>query len=380
MAVDWSTFDAIMERLAAGFGELSSRVPLIMENPRAYPREAMVLVLIAALALLLLVVVGLIVSDVTAARRERPRLRVAGRGASILRTAAAVLVVAAAAVVIASLLPLSPSVSESCTTCHQLQPAVAAWQAGSHPGVSCLGCHARPGLTGAVEASFSGLARFVGAESRESSASSPASRVYQDGCLACHGAVEDGVVGAAVLMRHSDVIEAGYACTSCHRALGHEELASLKPAVSTSMMATCLVCHDGETAPAECDTCHVQQPSDAASGGGGGLTALAVTCEGCHQAATEERCVACHGLVLPHPVEFMGQHAALSAADPDLCAGCHETARPPAGCGCHTEVNLHGTYTAWFPQHGAAALETAGRGCACHDAAFCGFCHESSPL
>jgi hypothetical protein len=49
-------------------------------------------------------------------------------------------------------------------------------------------------------------------------------------------------------------------------------------------------------------------------------------------------------------------------------------------CACHGEGETHGPYALWFEQHGLAAQTNWPGGCRCHDAAFCGFCHQTTPL
>lgn len=366
-----SGLDAVMERMTRGVEVLGSRLPKVVGDVRAYPREAMLLALIAALALILCAVLVFVVSDAVAARKRVPKARSrmlwrtrATRALTLIGTAGALVVVAAMA-------PLLTEVSSRCTgSCHGVEPAAAAWRMGSHSRVGCYGCHARPGPTGALEAGMRGVVRALASEDASMPGVSPTDNRV---CLRCHDDIASTVVGRRVRMRHADVVAAAYPCAACHADVAHEGLAGAKSSAAASMMGECVACHDGKRARSRCGVCHAVSPADRRSSPVG-HTALEVTCSGCHPDATERRCVACHGLELPHPADFPGRHASLSSRDPSLCARCHESARPALACACHTEENLHGTYTSWFPQHGSMATRTGG-GCRCHEDSFCDFCH-----
>lgn len=148
-------------------------------------------------------------------------------------------------------------------------------------------------------------------------------------------------------------------------------------------MSRCTPCHDGRTAPERCETCHVSGPLDESKTPKRATAISTAGCTGCHEAKTAQRCIACHGLELPHPPTFMRSHAALSYANPALCAKCHETASAETGCRCHSiDINIHGTYEEWFPVHGSRARSSGPGGCMCHnDNEFivCAACHERFP-
>ena len=66
----------IQERISSGFGSMASQLPEIIADPRAYPREAMLLAAIVALALLLLILAVIVVADVVTSAGQRRRLNV----------------------------------------------------------------------------------------------------------------------------------------------------------------------------------------------------------------------------------------------------------------------------------------------------------------
>jgi len=364
-----------LERLHTGISRLLEQLPVVVSDPRAYPREAMLLAVIVVLLLLLVVIAVLAIADADAGK-ARARRRALRRGivrkTRWVRLAAIALALAWVAALIA-FVPLIPQAGAACGTCHAVSTAVASWDDGGHAGVSCYACHAGGTVGGALSASASGVARAL---LGRSVVLRPG--VDSNACLDCHADITAGVIGGAVRMRHSDVIEAGMSCVECHRGSGHE--AGVVPSFDRKTMTVCLTCHDGIQASSACATCHPEHPLDAAGASPVAATPIEVTCSGCHSSALSERCTACHGVEMPHPAAFMGEHAGLSAARPAVCARCHDLASPGEGCGCHTEVNLHGTYSEWFPRHGTAAVASSPLGCNCHPQQFCAYCHTSDPF
>jgi hypothetical protein len=359
---------------------MGERLPEILSDPRAYPREAMLLAAIAALLLILLILAVYVIIGAASAAHERRKagLRVSKRYR--FGGLAAALSIVALALFLVAIAPLFPAVGGACGVCHSVRPAVDSWRDAGHGSTSCYGCHAEPGVMGAVQATFSGVA---GRSSPPGDASSTVTvSIHSNGCLSCHEDIRDSLVGEGVTMRHLDVIEAGIQCTECHVSVGHgDELTEDEDLVQErSVMSVCLTCHDGITASSECDTCHAGRPLDDASAVSGDPTDTPITCTGCHQPETDARCISCHGLELPHPVDFMSRHAGMSFRDPALCARCHENARTTDACACHQDGEMHGAYAQWFPRHGPTAQTNWPGGCNCHDVSFCAQCHETSPF
>lgn len=371
-------FAEYMDRLERGFRALSNQLPLILDDPRAYPRETMVLALIAAIALLIVAVSVLLVVEWSRDRATRRRLGVRRKPRSVAVAAGIAGAVIASILLLMAWAPLIPAVGHACGTCHAIDAAVDSWSADAHSGVSCYGCHATPGPLGAIESGFRG----VGVALAGSSAPPADSR----GCIKCHDDITEGVTESqGMRVRHSDMIDAGMPCTQCHPDIGHDAgsatQAKAAGEISRPRMSICLGCHDDETVSAECDVCHSgSNPSDRVSQAApSGRTVAPVTCTGCHRAETDANCVNCHGLVMPHPGTFIREHAGASWKDPALCASCHEAAEAGAGCACHTDVNDHGTFTEWFPRHMTAARANGPGGCNCHQLPSCARCHDSNP-
>lgn len=375
---------SLVLRLGKGFGLLGQQLPRILHDPRAYPRESMLMALMALLLLVLVGLMGFALFDaiVTAWERRRMGLHATKRGR--LRRLAAAGTVLAAITVAGTVVPSTYWASSSCDACHATKKLVAGWKKGTHRTVSCYGCHAKRGPIGTVAASVNGFSNIVGgAGAPKASASHGPSFVYSSSCLSCHSEVEKGTVGQRVRMRHGDVIAADIDCTECHPRVGHGERDESKTAVMRprEVMSVCVTCHDGKRATSKCDACHEGHPLDQAVRPKEAATPVNLQCKGCHATATEAKCIACHGLELPHDRKFVSQHAGRSWSNPALCARCHESATANSGCGCHLGVGeMHGQYHEWFPRHGAQAQQSGRFGCNCHEISFCTFCHPTSPF
>lgn len=375
-----------VDRILAGWRALSSQLPKIAEDPRAYPRESMLIAAVVALAFMLVVLGFFAIVDSVNAAAARRRLGFDPRRARRLHIMRTVLLVLLIAIPLASLAPYTAVGSKQCGSCHAIEPVVVRWQNGAHAKTGCWGCHSSGGVLGAMEASAREVARIAARDFGRSGTVSSAR------CLSCHAQiVEQPVQVNRLRVSHAEMVEAGMDCLLCHRGTGHTDpgqsvtlaAARGRAPAERSTMSRCLICHDGQIASSDCDVCHVEGPLDkSVAASADARTPLEPQCKGCHKAQTDQNCIDCHGLELPHPKPvFLRQHAGISQKDPALCAKCHETANPSRGCGCHQDTNIHGTYSEWFPTHGAAAGATNnGAGCRCHSQPFCGRCHDNVVL
>lgn len=261
-------------------------------------------------------------------------------------------------------------------SCHAGSSAA---QSGLEQGhARCVACHESPGLLGAGS-NVIARGRMVAAWLADAPA--PASAVAGSAaCLSCHSDVSGGVVETPrIKMSHREPVTAGYTCVQCHPDTGHV-------AASRHSMSTCLPCHDGETAPSECETCHVSDPystfgerdSETSTPLDRAVYPLVrfddVGCGGCHDEVAE--CDTCHGLRMPHSDEFVdGAHAKDAAFErKELCFRCHQ--ENWCSTGCHIGFPGHGDN--WKLQHQEAPWDA---GCGCHQARsgregpMCVLCH-----
>lgn len=371
-------------RIMVGLAGVIRQIPLVLADPRENPREAMILALTASLMLVIVVMIGFVALDIVGSAARRRRLGVHRRRPVDVRALLMAVGVIGLVGTVLALAPLVPQSGTACGVCHAVETPVKQWEQGSHAGVACFGCHAQPGVVGALQASAGGLAGLAGGD-RDGEIPSAA-------CLECHDNLRTDVAEADGLrVRHAEIIEAGMDCLLCHAGTGHlvpeSTMASIAVAAERggdvnagrSRMSRCMTCHDDDTATADCDTCHLSGSVDRVVGAWDDVRSpTPVTCTGCHEAATTARCIDCHGLELPHPPPFMSDHAGLSQKDPALCAGCHgPTARADNACACHEDGTTHGAYADWFPRHGGAATANWPGGCNCHSEVFCVKCHDS---
>lgn len=380
-----SDFSELARRLLGGLSNLRTEVPKVLADPRSHPQEALALAGISAVALLLVALIAMLAFDTVQRLGSRKNLGVKRRNPVRMRMWLWSAAVVIAVCVLLGIAPLVPAVGSACGRCHAVSAAVRSWEADPHAQTSCYACHARPGVLGALQASGSGLSRVIGTNRVKSTESGS--------CLKCHEDLMTGVFdGRYLRVRHSDMVEAGMDCLVCHADVGHTERqpsagavnaspqmkAGSLPTSQRSMMGRCLLCHDGEAAPAACPTCHKGSTLDRVTEIQDGWTVQTrSSCTGCHSQALEMRCEACHGLEMPHPAAFRREHARLSSQDAALCARCHESASETDVCACHDPGETHGDLSRWFARHSTAAIEMWPGGCRCHTVNDCTFCHVS---
>ncbi len=378
--------NSVLDRASAGLATLRDTLPLIIKNPRAYPRESMIMAVAAMLVLVLLMLVVFVIIGIVQDLMRHRQLGVRTRSGETFRRFGLLLGIVSLIAIMVTGATYVPQLDPQCARCHGVSSAVASWSQGVHSGVSCPSCHAKSGLTGAADWALARVACSLGHPDTGAG-------VNLAGCAGCHAKDIQGVREfAGIRVRHSDVIAAGMLCTDCHVNEGHGR-ADARATASASgsnpaqaVMARCVVCHDGTRARSGCSVCHTHKPNDdpGAPGTVQAIIAAQTTCIGCHTTKVAASCVNCHGLQLPHPMAtFYGQHARLSGTTPSLCAKCHVTARFAQPCGCHFgkegDNNPHGTFSDWYPKHGPAAVTAWPGNCKCHQDNFCLMCHSTLP-
>jgi hypothetical protein len=188
-------------------------------------------------------------------------------------------------------------------------------------------------------------------------------------------------------------------------------------------MATCLNCHDGKSAPSDCKTCHLTQPS-------GRLTltftsALLRPMQGnplgldhgsrydfqhgvrakvnrtvCMQCHAETECQTCHNsLQKPlavHPNDYITIHPVQARMDSPRCDSCHRfqsfcvACHERSGVGYDSDavfrarnVRVHPDYNLWVEQkgpqhHGIQASRDIRQCISCHREESCMTCHADA--
>lgn len=266
---------------------------------------------------------------------------------------------------------------QRCGSCHAVEPAQKSWSASDHRKVACVACHEDGGVGLAASAAYR-IGDLISSIRGRETIEGAGRPVPSYRCLSCHSEIRNGVRRVrAVKVSHQEFLAAGYACGRCHSNVGHSRAGSPERAVD---MVECVPCHDGKTAASACKTCHVGDPSAAVRVDRALFAKVDIPqppgCTGCHQTAT---CLACHGIVMPHPAGFgtAQGHARLAAFEKkdQLCYRCHV----PQDCmRCHKgDFGTHGTD--WKQRHPSGVPLDGRNVCACHQTPnFCGLCHQTS--
>ncbi len=182
---------------------------------------------------------------------------------------------------------------------------------------------------------------------------------------------------AGLRINHKSCAAVGQ-CTECHSGTAHgSEVAWARE----PEMQACIACHEDNNGPVECDTCHNGKlTKDRLSQGAWRVThgknweqahgmGDTRTCVSCHP---DDYCSRCHGAGVPHDVQFLAQHGAVSLqADAD-CESCH----PKKFCSdCHqVEVPHPRDFIDEHPQKTKGYQDPA---CLrCHAIRDCLDCHE----
>jgi hypothetical protein len=390
-----------MQNVLPGLPQLTSRLTTILLDPRSDPTAALLLYATIGLALLLVLVVAMVVlwgSPDEDEESKEPGVGEASEGvaptdggdggpsrsAPSARTkvpvpplsprtraavAAVVVVVLVAAWAITGYTTSDPAL---CKSCHWPASEHAKATAGTdaHAKVSCVSCHEPGGIAGLYVTDVPArLLHFADSQS-PASQQGEYGRVTVAACSSCHMAALAGVSTEAsrgLKVSHKEPLAASATCLDCHA-----PRAGVVGAHNAGM-TPCLRCHDSKQASAKCATCHDDKAASAARAR---TTSFAreqipeVSCGGCHNEKRE--CDGCHGVRLPHSVEFRSYaHARAGAVDfwfngGKACARCHTATRRPCQK-CHSKLLGRA--------HGAAASSELALSHQRSSSASCNTCH-----
>jgi hypothetical protein len=131
-------------------------------------------------------------------------------------------------------------------------------------------------------------------------------------CDACHAGFSGGPVARVVVptpnlkFNHKVHIQKNMRCTFCHGDLAAQNV-DLATRAQLPRMPLCLQCHDGQTAPSACTTCHIAGRQDRI------------------QTRFPEGTLTPSGVLRgdAHDLRFRLDHAAVARQDDRYCANCH---------------------------------------------------------
>lgn len=278
-----------------------------------------------------------------------------------------------------------------CASCHEMSASAETWQQSAHSVVACVECHESPTqwyqLAERVGGRIALLSRDVNAHWSEAYAAGMDPSLTETAkptpdavCLQCHDPNRKATSGYRILIDHVEHAKRNGSCVSCHVRTAHPQESRGGP---LSLMGQCYTCHGSDEYPdadTACGTCH---PADYdplptshrevewSTAHGRTWEVDAKLCTMCHQ---ESFCSDCHGLAMPHPAEWVGEHVAPGEAEPQVCARCHEGGQQLCSS-CH-----HARYApsdvAWLDEHPAGVRAEGAAACfSCHEPNSCSFCH-----
>lgn len=372
----WRHFRKLLD-FAATLGDLQTifeRIGTIFKNPRSYTRELVVLIAIFFLIfLLILILIVLVVAIKKQIRIRKTYGNIAVRltKKQLVRFISFIII---SFVFMVALITASVSTPVICGQCHIIKKPYKQWLASTHKSVACAGCHYEPGIYGYIAGTLHGSENLLAFLFK---APYPLqTTVPNKACLNCHYDIKRRQSSGErqILVRHKDIVQAGLSCAECHASVAHEQKGR-----KIFVMNVCVRCHDGDTASAACTTCHqkdIAYKPHTTLDDWLKVKNARIICTGCHTTKTDQSCIACHEVELPHPDEFRRSHAMRAEAKKDLCYKCHwKTMSKNEMCACHKEGTVHGDPEKWYFKHRKVA-RINGIGCNCHAPLYCSRCHN----
>jgi hypothetical protein len=321
--------------------------------------------------------------------------------------------------------------------CHKVQDdTIIAFDGSSHAEVNCMACHMPVGANPAVfmlhkmealgELYLTVTNQF---ELPLNPHNHVATEMPSDQCTQCHGPNREYTYANGILMNHDVHAEKEVDCTICHNRVAHPEDFELTLAGNTKHadwmeMTACFRCHSQEPdaeAPGACEACHPtdfdlvpafhkeegffpeghgdlaqeeatkvaeakaeagmsEETTGEAEAEGEGEEELppVETINRCYTCHSQQYCVDCHGVPMPHPANFVEGHGEYGEENAQKCTVCHGDA--DTFCNeCHHGRELDFDYTPgqpWIPQHYRAVEQNGASACfECHDPTYCARCH-----
>jgi hypothetical protein len=168
-----------------------------------------------------------------------------------------------------------------------------------------------------------------------------------------------------LIFSHLSHLARGAGCAQCHpTTAGHQ-------GTPTPTMASCFACHDDKKAPSDCSYCH-SNVSEIAPGLGQPSVHVPVsatdkaTCVRCHDVPAF--CFDCHGVVIPHPPDWLQTHGVQGQTNSQVCVKCHQSKDSQFCVRCHGMEMPHPAY--WYSNHGPTVEQ---------DPQSCNLCHKNTP-
>ena len=265
-----------------------------------------------------------------------------------------------------------------CSGCHgSLASAV---ERGTHASVSCYDCHLDNGAWGFPAQKNTELTRMYPTALSGAGLKRPARMTARSACLECHSDVLKGVTSGDGLSIKHRVCAPEATCDGCHSTVGHGD--TVRWAMNPSM-EDCVACHNEKNVSSECETCHTSEPAERRNIKGPWQVTHGPnwqkthgmgdqsSCGTCHPS---NFCEKCHGVPVPHGVDFGARHGAYAMKDKSACVTCHKSEQKFC-LECHGMEMPHPEE--FTKQHSKIAKSTSDERCIlCHVDTDCGQCHD----
>ena len=263
-----------------------------------------------------------------------------------------------------------------CGACHEMNEHYRTWKVSSHKDTDCKDCHIGSGFVGMMKTKIGALrevyVHITDEKDFHELRTEIKKRVPNENCEKCHKETQDLIVYHSLKITHKDHWGRGINCVECHSRVVHGPRAEYK---NTPSMETCRKCHDGQTAPDECSTCHVTLGSRSPSTFDPewvGAHKIDVqqnedTCKRCHH---QDFCNNCHTSAKPHKGDWFKIHDVEAKKDTQKCNTCH---KERYCVDCHEIRREHSLN--WPEIHGGKAKEDRQDCDRCHKESFCADCH-----
>lgn len=207
-----------------------------------------------------------------------------------------------------------------------LGPRMDHWTTSTHSRIACGACHIEPGVKGFVSFSARAIPAFYSQLMSGPDTTNLLQSPSRAACQKCHTTYRAVAPSGDLLIPHKAHVEVlKMECTACHKDLVH----SLnKDGFNRPTMQTCLTCHDGDKATADCVKCHTRKETPATHKQANwlrvhGTAAASQDCAQCHD-WTPGYCAECHE---KRPASHIGNwkkaHAAPAKERGDGCLVCH---------------------------------------------------------
>jgi len=331
-----------------------STLTRILIAPASNMKVAVLLYAMIAVILLIILVVGMMVIMTAPAdkrarqvsREKRGRVRAQPRAATPMSRKTRLLLGLGIGAGLLSAWMLAGSVTSDpklCKSCHwpASQHAKAEKSKDPHARVGCVSCHESGGVVRRFVTGVPLRLHHLAIVSSGEGTGSEYGQVTARACTSCHASALPRTSTNAergLKVSHAEPLAASATCTDCHT------MSDGIVGVHNAGMGPCLRCHDDRRASSACTTCHtgtVTAAARARTASFRGAQIREVKCSGCHDEKRD--CDPCHGVRMPHPVEFKARdHARAGAVDlwfngGKACRRCHTASRHPCQ-GCHTRL------------------------------------------